>query len=106
MLKKNINKLLDYILRIKIIRFFSHNNGIILIYSSAKKKFIKGSVKRFGNYLLKNEYEGFNWYSKKIREDFNIEFKKRLLVTQFSTNKISGHKTSEDILAWCRHLDE
>ncbi len=94
MLKILINFILSFF-KIKIIRFFSHKNRILVIQRLDTKNFIKISFFGFSNSLLQNEYQGFNWYLNRFQNDkIFISFKKYTLFNVLNVNLIEGKKIS------------
>ena len=94
MLKILINFILSFF-KIKIIRFFSHKNRILVIQRLDTKNFIKISFFGFSNSLLQNEYEGFKWYLNRFQNNkIFISFKKYTLFNVLNVNLIEGKKIS------------
>ena len=64
LLKNIINFFLVFFLNIKIVKFFSHRNFIIVLKLLSKKRYLKISFSTYFKKLLLNEYYGYKFYFK------------------------------------------
>jgi len=65
-MKEIINYVLKIFLKVKIIKFFSHFNGIVVLQNIFLDYFLKISFSKYCNFLLKNEKLGYAWYKTKV----------------------------------------
>ena len=97
LLKNIINFFLVFFLNIKIVKFFSHRNFIIVLKLLSKKRYLKISFSTYFKKLLLNEYYGYKFYFKikeitlKKNEFF---FKKNLFFSYICIKSFVGTKTS------------
>ena len=71
LLKNIINFILVFFLNIKIIKFFSHKNYIIVLKLLSKNRYLKISFSSYYKKLLLNEYYGYKFYFK--RKKINLK---------------------------------
>jgi len=97
LLKNIINFILVFFLNIKIIKFYSHKNYIIVLKLLSKNRYLKISFSSYYKKLLLNEYYGYKFYFK--RKKINLKkneffFKKNLFFSYICIKSFRGTKTS------------
>ena len=90
MLIKIFNFITPYLLRVRLVSFFSHYNSIVILENLSKQSFLKISFSKKSRNLIDNEHKGYQWYSKILKKKLYFKLNHNFL-KRFEIKKFEGY---------------